>query len=91
MNSEQVQLRCDDKREAIVLSVNKYDGQIDDYELSFEDSYIHNKYSGFIGRLKRAWRAFIDKPVYYTSIYTEDKNKIKQFFIDCIELIDKEV
>ena len=90
MNSEQVQLRCDDKREVIILSVNKYDGQIDDYELSFEDSYIYNDYSGFIGRLKRAWRAFTGKPVYYTSIYTEDKTRIRQFFIDCLELIDKE-
>ena len=90
MNMEQVQLRCDDNREAIILSVYKHDGQVDDYELSIEDSYIHSEYSGFIGRLKRAWRAFTDKPVYYTSIYTEDKNKIRQFFVDCIELIDKE-
>ena len=99
MKQEQVILRCEDKAEAVVFT--KYifntvcsraaivDPDSISYEINVEDSYIGGDYKGFFGRIKRAWRAFWDKPVVYTGIYCEDANKMRQFLIDCLNLIDE--
>lgn len=99
MSTEQVVLRCEDKQEAVVFSkytyksiMNLTDGQVklnDGYEIMVEDSYVGGEYKGFFGRIRRAWRAFTDKPVIYTGIYCEDKNKIRSFLYDCIALIEE--
>lgn len=99
MSTEQVVLRCEDKQEAVVFSKYTYksiakltDGQVklnDGYEIMVEDSYVGGEYKGFFGRLKRAWRAFWDKPVVYTGIYCENESKMRQFLFDCLELIDE--
>ena len=88
MTINNVTMRCDCGSEAIVFSVYDYDSFDSSYELSFEDSYISNNYNGFLGRLKRAWHAFKAKPVSYTSVYTEDKEKMKKFFTECLEKLD---
>ena len=100
MDIKQVTLRCDDKAEACVFSrydhkpiMNLPDGMVKrdtDYEMTIEDSYIGGDYKGFFGRIKRAWRAFTAKPVVYTGIYCEDKEKMKKFLTDCLALIDEE-
>ena len=89
LNKEQVTLRCEDGAEAVVFTkyTYKHDNSID-YDISVEDSYTGGDYKGFFGRIKRAWRAFWDKPVVYTGIYCEDERKMKQFLYDCLELID---
>jgi hypothetical protein len=89
MKSDNVTLRCDDGAEAVVFT--KYTHHIldIDYEITVEDSYTGGEYKGFFGRLKRAWRAFWDKPVVYTGIYTEDKDKVRKFLTDCLNLIDE--
>ena len=97
MKFDKVTLRCDDGAEAIVFTRYEYapkytpDDIIEDidYEISIEDSYTGGDYRGFFGRLKRAWQAFIDKPVMYTGIYTQDKEKMRQFLVDCLNLIDE--
>lgn len=90
MKQEHITLRCDDGAEAAVFT--KYTHHIldIDYEITIEDSYIGGDYKGFFGRIKRAWRAFWDKPVVYTSIYCEDKDKMKKFLYDCLDLISKD-
>lgn len=95
MKFDKVTLRCDDGAEAAVFT--KYHFYSDsekatefNYEICIEDDYVGGEYKGFFGRLKRAWRAFTDKPVVYTGIYCEDKQKMRQFLVDCLNLIDKE-
>lgn len=88
MTIDNVTMRCDCGSEAIVFSVYDYDSLDPSYELSFEDSYNGHDYKGFFGRLKRAWHAFKAKPVSYTSLYTEDREKMKKFFIECLEKLD---
>lgn len=98
MSTEQVVLRCEDKQEAVVFSKYTYksitkltDGQVklnNGYEIMVEDSYVGGEYTGFFGRIRRAWRAFWDKPVVYTGIYCENENKMRQFLFDCLDLID---
>ena len=89
MKNEQIVLRCEDGQEAVVF--NKYIHHIldIDYEINIEDSYTGGEYQGFFGRLTRAWRAFWNKPVVYTGIYCEDKEKMRKFLCDCLELLEK--
>lgn len=99
MEFKKVALRCDDGAEAVVLTKYihspilpngvKFGNEID-YEICVEDDYIGGDYRGIFGRIKRAWRAFADKPVVYTGIYCEDKEKMKKFLTDCLALIDEE-
>ena len=100
MHTKQVILRCDDKQEAVVFSKYTYknileatEGQVklsDSFEIVVEDSYTGGDYKGFFGRFKRAWRAFWSKPVIYTGIYCENKDKMKKFLNDCFALIEEE-
>lgn len=96
---DKVTLRCDDGAEAVVftkyshkfISVHTEEliNEIDGYEICVEDDYVGGDYKGFFGRIKRAWRAFWDKPVVYTGIYCEDKKKMRKFLCDCLDLIDE--
>ena len=91
MKVKQITLRCTDYAEACVFTKYVHNPIDTDYEITIEDSYTGGDYSGFFGRLKRAWKAFIDKPVVYTGVYCEDKEKMKKFLIDCLELIDTDI
>ena len=100
MKFDKVNLRCDDGAEAVVFK--KYDFRTmycnsneSNVKYSFineiciEDNYVGGDYKGFFGRIKRAWAAFWDKPVVYTGMCTEDKDKMRKFLCDCLDLIDK--
>ena len=92
--TETVMLRCDDNAEAVVF--NKYTYHYDkskldiDYEINIEDSYCGGDFMGIKGRFKRAWHAFFAKPVYYSGIYIEDKNRVKKWLEDCLAMIDSD-
>ena len=96
---KQITLRCEDGAEAAVftkyshkfISVHTEElvNENASYEICIEDNYVGGDYKGFFGRIKRAWRAFWDKPVVYTGIYCEDKNKMRQFLTECLQLIDE--
>ena len=89
MKFDNVTLRCDDGAEAVVFTKYTYHILDIDYEINIEDSYIGGDYKGFFGRIKRAWRAVWDKPVVYTGIKTEDKDNMRKFLNDCLNLIDE--
>ena len=99
MKQEQITLRCEDGAEAVVFTKYTHstvcsraaivDPDSISYEICIEDDYIGGDYKGFFGRIKRAWRAFWDKPVVYTGIYCEDKDKMRKFLGDCLHLIDE--
>ena len=92
MKQEHITLRCEDGQEAVVFT--KYHFNASDiygnfnYEITIEDSYTGGDYKGFFGRIKRAWRAFWDKPVVYTGIYCEDERKMKHFLCSCLDLLN---
>ena len=93
-NSKFVFLRCVDHAEMAVFT--KFDWGFNEkerdinYEITIEDSYCGGDYMGIKGRFKRAWKAFWAKPLCYTGVYCEDKEKMKKFLNDCLKLIDEE-
>lgn len=85
-------IRCEDYEEALVFDRSIWGDGEEWYEFSIKDDYIGgSEYQGFFGRLRRAWRAFRDKPVCYTSVLVDDKRRVKQFLNDCIALVDEQV
>ena len=89
-----VSLRCNDGGEACVLKkftfeiVNDFNPAW--FEFAIEDEYVGGDYKGFFGRLKRAWRGFIGKPVVYTSICCDNKEQIQKFLEDCLALVKED-
>ena len=88
MEQERVYLRCDCGAEAAVFTKYEYEDGDTSYDISVEDDYLGGDYKGFFGRIKRAWKAFIDKPIVYSGIFCEDKEKMRKFLTDCLTLVD---
>ena len=93
-NIKTVTLRCNDGGEACVLKKITFEITNDFnpvwFEFAVEDDYVGGDYKGFFGRLKRAWKGFIGKPVVYTSIYCENKEHIQKFLEDCLALVKED-
>ena len=93
-NSKSVFLRCVDHAEMAVFT--KFDWGFNEkerdinYEITIEDSYCGGDYMGIKGRFKRAWKVFWANTLCYAGVYCEDKEKMKKFLTDCLELIDEE-
>ena len=88
MNKKTVTLRCGCGAEAAVFSKYTFKNEVD-FDISIEDSYLGNcSTKGFFGRLKRAWKAFIDQPVCYASVYCENEDAMKAFLTDCLALLN---
>ena len=93
-NIKTVTLRCNDGGEACVLKkftfeiVNDFNPTW--FEFAIEDDYVGGDYKGFFGRLKRAWKGFIGKPVVYTGICCDNKEQIQKFLEDCLALIKED-
>ena len=85
-----ITLRCEDNVEAVVFT--KYDDG--DIDISIEDSYLgKGNYVGIIGRFKRAWHAFLEKPIVHSSVFrpAEKKELVKKWLEDCLALVNEEV
>ena len=91
--AKSVELRCDDRAENLVFTRYEYEPYqtIDsvvrniDYEINLEDSYCRAHYNRFV----RAWKAFLGKPIYYSGIYTDDKEKVKKWLNGCLKLVNE--
>ena len=87
---QDIYLRCEDHAETVVFSKHTWnDGDVD-YEITIEDSYCGGDYMGLKGRFKRAWMAFFANPICYTGIYCEEKERVKKFLKDCLDLIEND-
>lgn len=90
MKRRNVTLRCDCGAEAVVFSKYVFNNEID-YEISIEDAYLGKRdYRGFFGRLKRAWKAFKDQPLCYSSVYCEKEADMRNFLTECLAAMDHE-
>lgn len=88
-----VEMRCDDRAENLVFTKYEYEPYqtIDsvvrdvDFEITLEDSYCRTRCNRFV----RAWKAFWGKPIYYSGVYTDDKEKVKKWLLDCLALLEE--
>lgn len=90
MYPESIYLRCKDHAEMLVFTQNKWKCGETDYDISIMDAYTGGDYKGIKGRFKRAFKAFFNKPIYYTGIYCENKDRVQKFLSDCLSLIENE-
>jgi hypothetical protein len=88
-NTKNIYLRCEDNAETVVFSRYNWTDGDTDYEINVEDSYCGGDYMGIKGRFKRAWKAFWAKPVYYTGVFCSDKERMKKFLRDCLDLMEE--
>ena len=89
-NTKDIYLRCDCHAETVVFSKFEWQPGDIDYEISIEDAYCGGDYMGINGRLKRAWKAFWAKPVYYNSVYCEDPERMRKFLQECLDSMGDE-
>ena len=83
-------IRCDDYAEMLVFDRCIWKDSDEFIQFSIADSFISgNEYRGLFGRLRRAWRAFWSKPIYYADIIVHDKNRAKVFLNECLSIIEK--
>jgi hypothetical protein len=87
-------LRCDDYCCMLVVDkyryVNSQDNSVEiDYNFSMQDSNLDGYHNTIGGRLRRAWKALMGKPIYFNDIYVEDQNKVIKFRNELTELIEK--
>ena len=80
-----VELRCDDLAENLVFNKYSYEDCDIDYEINIEDSYCASRCNRFV----RAWKAFLAKHIYYSGIYTNDKEKVRKWLLDCLKLLEE--
>ena len=84
--TREVCLRCEDHAETVEFVRYDYDDGSTNYEINIVDSYCGYDLMGIKNRFKRAWKAFWAKPVYYTGVFVEDPERVKQFLYDCNSL-----
>lgn len=87
MIQRRITMRCDCGAETLVFTRYDYEDSDISYGISFEDSYLGGGYQGFFGRLKRAWKAFIGKPVVHADVFTDDEEKMRTFLKDSLSLM----
>ena len=88
--TREVALRCDDCAETVVFMQHNWLHNDIDYEIVIEDSYCGGgEYRGVFGRLRRAWRAFWGKPIYYSGVYVEDPARMESFLKECLAVVQE--
>lgn len=87
LKTKSVEMRCDDGAENLVFTRYEYrydEKSEDNYEITLEDSYCRTRCNRFV----RAWKAFWGKPIYYSGVYTDGKEKVKKWLLDCLHLVN---
>ena len=89
--TKEVFIRCEDCAETVVFMRHHWEKRDVTYEILVQDAFCSHWFCGIGGRLRRAWRAFWEKPVNYTGVYIEDSARVKQFLQDCMKLVEEDV
>ena len=85
-------IRCEDNAEKLIFERTVWDDGDEMYEFSIVDDYIGGSgYHGLFGRIRRAWHAFRDKPIYYAGIVVNDKERARKFLNECLEMLDDKI
>lgn len=88
--TKEVFIQCDDCAERMVFKKHFWEHDEVSFEFVVEDSYCGGNRHGLGDRLRRAWRAFWAKPVYYTGVYIDDPARVNTFLENCMKLYEEE-
>ena len=84
-------IRCDDNAEMLVFDRTIWARDDELLEFSIMDSYIGtSKYHGLLGRFRRAWHAFLAKPIYYAEIVVTERERAINFLNECLAILDSD-
>ena len=82
------EILCDDHQELLAFERSIWANNDELLGFAIMDSYIGNRtYQGLAGRFRRAWRAFLAKPIYYADIAVTDPESIKIFLEECLTIL----
>ena len=87
MSLKYAELRSDDRSENLVFTKICLNAKNTWYEFCVEDAYCSGEYFGLKGRFKRAWHAFFAKPISYTGMIIQDKDRLETFFSECQRIL----
>ena len=91
-DSKEVIISCEDHAEKLLFERTIWSDGDEMYSFAIVDSYIgHSGYVGVLGRLRRAWHAFWDKPIYYAEITVNKKERAREFLNECMEVLDDKI
>jgi len=80
--SKMITLPCDCKCCMFVVEKTMWeDGNIN-YNISIQDSRYDHNYNTLWGRIKRAARILIGKPIYYSDVYLDGEETFKKLVKD---------
>lgn len=89
--SMRAEILCDDHAELLSFERTIWTKDDELLEFSIKDSYIGSRqYQGLLGRFRRAWHAFIAKPIYYTGVVVMEKDRARTFLNECIAILDSD-
>jgi hypothetical protein len=74
-----IMLKCDCGCSMLVVDREEWDDGEINYNISVQDSRYDHNYTTIWGKIKSAAKVLFGKPVYYSDIYIEDPEKIREF------------
>ena len=81
-----ITLPCDCKCCMLVIEKSKWDDGDIDYHISIQDSRYDHNYNTLWGRIKRAAKTLLGKPIYYNDIYLEGTETFHKLVADMQQL-----
>ncbi len=85
--SQRIVLPCDCKCCMLVIEKTIWeDGEVS-YDIFIQDSRYDHEYNTLCGRLKRAWKSLLGKPIYYNDLYLDGEETFKKLVKDMERLL----
>ena len=89
--SMRTEIQCDDHAELLSFERTIWAKDDELLEFSIMDSYIGNRqYQGLLGRFRRAWNAFIAKPICYAGVVVMEKDRARSFLNKCLDILNSD-
>ena len=81
-------IRCDDHCETLEFARTTWRDGEEWFCFSITDCYIGKREEhGLLGRFRRAWKAFWNKPVVWTQVIVTEKDRAESFFQECLDIL----
>lgn len=83
-------LPCDCRCAMMVVERIEWDDGDVDFDISVQDSYYDKSHNSLWGRLRRAAKALVGKPVCFNDVYIQDPDRFRQWVSELAAIADDE-